>query len=323
MKGVILAGGHGTRLYPVTHGVSKQLLPVYDKPMIYYPLSVLMLAGVRDILVISSPADLPQFRRVLGDGRQLGLALRYAEQPEPRGIAEAFLIGAAHIGEDPVALILGDNVFHGHGFSALLRRHLPHTEGALLFGYPVRDPERYGIGETDAGGRLVSIEEKPARPRSDRAITGLYFYGNEVLDIARGLTPSRRGELEISDVNRRYLERGAARLVDLGRGFAWLDTGTHDSLLDASRYIQTLERRQGLRIACVEEVALRMGFIDAEQCHRLGAALGSSGYGRYVMAVAEALGAGSSAPPGGDRTAAARGPDRAGNQGSTTSIRPI
>ncbi len=289
MKGIILAGGNGTRLHPLTLGVSKQLMPVYDKPMVYYPLSVLMLAGIRDILIISSPADLPQFRRLLGDGEALGLRFSYAEQQEPRGLAEAFLIGADHIGDDPVALVLGDNVFHGPGFSRLLRSQLPHTDGCALFGYPVRDPEHYGVGEADEHGRLVSIEEKPARPRSDRAITGLYFYDNNVVSVARGLRPSARGELEITDVNRAYLRRGKARLVDLGRGFAWLDTGTHDSLLEASHYIQTIEHRQGVRIACIEEVALRMGFIDADQCHRLGEALAKSGYGRYVMAVAEAF----------------------------------
>ncbi|GAA2773698.1 glucose-1-phosphate thymidylyltransferase RfbA [Streptomyces lavendulae] len=288
MKGIILAGGNGTRLHPLTLGISKQLLPVYDKPMIYYPLSVLMLAGIRDILVISSPVDLPQFRRVLGDGSSLGLRLSYAEQAEPRGLAEAFVIGADHIGDDSVALVLGDNVFHGPGFAQLLHHHVPHTDGALLFGYPVRDPERYGVGETDAHGRLVSIEEKPVRPKSNRAITGLYFYDNDVVSIARGLQPSARGELEITDVNLEYLARGKAALVDLGRGFAWLDTGTHDSLLEASQYIQTLERRQGLRVACVEEIALQMGFIDADQCHRLGRALHKSGYGEYVMSVAEA-----------------------------------
>ncbi len=288
MKGIILAGGSGTRLHPTTLGMSKQLLPVYDKPMVYYPLSVLMLAGIRDILIITSPADLPRFRVLLGDGSSLGLRICYAEQPEPGGLAEAFLIGADHIGDDPVALVLGDNVFHGPGFSQLLRSHLPHTDGCLLFGYPVQDPQRYGVGEVDAEGRLLSIEEKPAEPKSNRAITGLYFYDNEVVSIAAGLRPSPRGELEITDVNRVYLARGKASLVDLGRGFAWLDTGTYDSLLAASAYIQTIEHRQGLRIACIEEVALRMGYIDAEQCHRLGAALAKSEYGRYVMAVAGA-----------------------------------
>ncbi|MEV7618210.1 glucose-1-phosphate thymidylyltransferase RfbA [Streptomyces sp. NPDC089799] len=289
MKGIILAGGNGTRLHPITLGVSKQLLPVYDKPMVYYPLSVLMLAGIRDILLISSPRDLPQFRAVLGDGSALGIRLTYAQQDEPRGLAEAFTIGADHVGDDSVALVLGDNIFHGQGFATLLQRLTPHRDGALLFGYPVRDPERYGVGEADEDGRLVSIEEKPARPRSNRAITGLYFYDNEVLSIARGLRPSPRGELEITDVNKEYLARGKAHLVDLGRGFTWLDTGTHDSLLDAGQYIQTLEQRQGLRIGCIEEVALRMGFIDPEQCHRLGERLGKSGYGQYVMEVAAAL----------------------------------
>ncbi|MEO3977585.1 glucose-1-phosphate thymidylyltransferase RfbA [Streptomyces sp. CAU 1734] len=297
MKGIILAGGNGTRLHPITLGISKQLLPVYDKPMIYYPLSVLMLAGVRDILLISSPVDLPQFRRALGDGSSLGINLTYAEQDEPRGLAEAFIIGADHIGDDSVALVLGDNVFHGPGFAQLLHRHLPHHEGALLFGYPVRDPERYGVGETDAHGRLLSIEEKPAHPKSNRAITGLYFYDNDVVRIARGLTPSPRGELEITDINQDYLTRGKASLVDLGRGFAWLDTGTHDSLLDASQYIQTLEQRQGLRIACIEEVALRMGYIDADQCHLLGTRLRKSGYGQYVMSIAAAARAELHAPP--------------------------
>ncbi|GGQ46606.1 glucose-1-phosphate thymidylyltransferase RfbA [Streptomyces mutabilis] len=289
MKGIILAGGNGTRLHPITLGVSKQLLPVYDKPMIYYPLSVLMLAGIRDILVISSPRDLPQYRAVLGDGSSLGISLSYAEQLAPRGLAEAFTIGAGHIGDESVALILGDNIFHGPGFSLLLQEHVPHTDGALLFGYPVRDPERYGVGEADDRGRLVSLEEKPARPRSNRAITGLYFYDNDIVSIARELRPSPRGELEITDVNRHYLARGKAHLVDLGRGFTWLDTGTHDSLLEAGTYIQALERRQGLRIACVEEVALRKGFISPQECYRLGERLGHSGYGRYVMDVAESL----------------------------------
>ncbi|MDI3408190.1 glucose-1-phosphate thymidylyltransferase RfbA [Streptomyces cavernicola] len=309
MKGIVLAGGSGTRLHPITLGMSKQLLPVYDKPMIYYPMSVLMLAGIRDILIISTPGDLPQFRRALGDGSALGLCLSYAVQDEPRGLAEAFTIGADHIGDECVALVLGDNIFHGPGFSVLLQEHMPHTDGALLFGYPVRDPERFGVGEADADGRLISIEEKPERPRSDRAITGLYFYDNDVVSIARGLEPSDRGELEITDVNRAYLARGKARLVDLGRGFTWLDTGTHDSLLDASHYIQTLERRQGLRIACLEEVALRMGFIDADQCHRLGARLEKSGYGRYVMDIAESLrGADPAVRSGSFATAAARTP---------------
>ncbi|WP_329081881.1 MULTISPECIES: glucose-1-phosphate thymidylyltransferase RfbA [unclassified Streptosporangium] len=287
MKGIILAGGRGTRLHPITLAVSKQLLPVNDKPLIYYPLSALMLSGIRDILIISTPVDLPQIHRLLGDGTQLGLNLSYAEQPEPRGLAEAFVIGAGHTGDDPVALVLGDNIFHGHRFDDVLQENARDVDGCVLFGYPVTDPERYGVGETDREGRLVSIEEKPARPRSNRAIVGLYFYDNEVLDIAKNLRPSARGELEISDVNRVYLERGKARLVDLGRGCAWLDAGTPASLMQAGQYVSALEARQGVRIACVEEVALRMGFIDAEACHRLGERLASSDYGRYVRAVAE------------------------------------
>ncbi|MFG1950395.1 glucose-1-phosphate thymidylyltransferase RfbA [Micromonospora sp. NPDC048830] len=287
MKGIILAGGHGTRLHPITLGVSKQLLPVYDKPMIYYPLSVLMLAGIRDILLISAPSDLPQFHRLLGDGSQLGLRLTYAEQPEPRGLAEAFIIGAKHIGDDHVALVLGDNIFHGSAFSEVLRRTAKSVDGCVLFGYPVKDPERYGVAEVDASGRLLSLEEKPLTPRSDRAVTGLYFYDNEVVSIARRLRPSARGELEITDVNLDYLGRGKASLVDLGRGTAWLDTGTYDSLMEAAKYIEILENRQGIRIACVEEVALRMGYIDADACHRLGEAMRKSAYGRYVMEVAE------------------------------------
>ncbi|MDV6011643.1 glucose-1-phosphate thymidylyltransferase RfbA [Haloechinothrix sp. LS1_15] len=283
MKGIILAGGNGTRLHPITLGVSKQLLPVYDKPMIYYPLSVLMLTGIRDILVISSPDDLPGYRRLLGDGAWLGLSIDYAEQDEPRGLADAFRIGADHIGSDPVALVLGDNIFHGHGFSSLLLDSARDLDGCVLFGYPVPDPERYGVGVTDDSGRLIALDEKPSRPRSNRAITGLYFYDNDVVDIARHLRPSARGELEITDINRTYLERGKARLVDLGRGFAWLDTGTHDSLVEATQFVQILEHRQGVRIACLEEIALRMGFIDNEQCYRLGERLAKSGYGRYVM----------------------------------------
>lgn len=286
MKGIILAGGAGTRLRPLTFAVSKQLLPVGDKPMIYYPLSVLMLTGVRDILIISTPVDLPQFQRLLGDGSQLGLSLTYRAQDEPRGLPDAFVLGAEHIGDDSVALILGDNIFHGHHFYSVLAEHSRDVRGCVLFGYPVHDPERYGVGEVDAEGRLVSIEEKPEKPRSNTAITGLYFYDNAVVDVARGLRPSARGELEISDVNRWYLERGEARLVNLGRGFAWLDTGTPESLLQAGQYVGTLEARQGVRIACVEEVALRMGFIDSDACHRLGVRIGPSGYGAYVRAIA-------------------------------------
>jgi len=287
----VLAGGSGTRLHPITQAVSKQLLPVYDKPMIYYPLSVLMLAGVRDVLVISTPHDLPMFRRLLGDGSQWGMQLSYAEQAAPNGLAEAFIIGADHIGADSVALVLGDNIFYGHGFSGQLREHATGIDGCVLFGYPVRDPERYGVGEVDRDGKLVSIEEKPTKPRSNQAITGLYFYDNDVIGIASGLQPSSRGELEITDVNRHYLARGKARLVNLGRGFAWLDTGTHDSLLEAAQYVQVIEHRQGVRVACLEEVALRMGFIDAEACLTLGLALSKSGYGRYVQEVARSFGA--------------------------------
>ncbi|MET9682311.1 glucose-1-phosphate thymidylyltransferase RfbA [Streptomyces coeruleorubidus] len=290
MKGIILAGGAGTRLYPITLAVSKQLIPVGDKPMIYYPLSVLMLADVREILIIATPADLPQFRRLLGDGSHLGLQIDYAEQAHPGGLAEAFIIGADHIGTDSVALVLGDNIFHGQRFSDVLAEHAGDIHGCVLFGYGVHDPHRYGVGVTDEEGRLVSIEEKPARPKSNRAITGLYFYDNDVVNIAKNIAPSPRGELEISDVNRVYLERGTASLVDLGRGFAWLDTGTPESLREAAQYVSILEHRQGIRIACVEEVALRMGFIDAEACHALGAAIGMSEYGQYVMSIAGEFG---------------------------------
>ncbi len=291
VKGIVLAGGTGSRLYPVTSAVSKQLLPVYDKPMIYYPLSVLMFGGIREILIISTPGDLPQFERLLGDGSAWGLRLSYAVQPRPNGLAEAFLIGAEHIADDPVALVLGDNIFHGPGFPRQLRAAIAALDGCVLFGYPVKNPGRYGVGEADGRGRLISIEEKPVRPRSNRAITGLYLYDNDVVPIARGIRPSSRGELEITDVNRAYLERGTATLIDLGRGFAWLDTGTHDSLLEAGQYVQVLEHRQGIRIACLEEVALSMGYIDADACFALGAKLGSSGYGEYVMAMARAAGA--------------------------------
>ncbi|MEO3885628.1 glucose-1-phosphate thymidylyltransferase RfbA [Nonomuraea sp. B5E05] len=296
MKGIILAGGRGTRLHPITLAVSKQLLPVNDKPLIYYPLSALMLAGIRDILIISTPVDLPQIQRLLGDGAQLGLSLRYARQQEPRGLADAFIVGADHVGDDPVALVLGDNIFHGHRFDDILQEQARDIDGCVLFGYPVTDPERYGVGETDAAGKLVSIEEKPARPRSNRAIVGLYLYDNQVLDIAKNLSPSARGELEITDVNRDYLERGKARLVDLGRGCAWLDAGTPASLLQAAQYVSALESRQGVRIACIEEVALRMGFIRAEECRELGERLAPSDYGRYVCAVAEEFAAHSAAP---------------------------
>ncbi|OZM82343.1 glucose-1-phosphate thymidylyltransferase RfbA [Pseudonocardia sp. MH-G8] len=293
MKGIILAGGSGTRLHPITRAVSKQLMPVYDKPMIYYPLSVLMLAGVRDVLVISTPQDLPAFRRLLDDGGELGLRISYAEQAAPNGLAEAFVIGAEHVGSDPAALVLGDNIFHGQGFSGLLQRAIGDVTsgdtGCVLFGYPVRDPQRYGVAEADTDGRLLSIEEKPEHPRSNRAVTGLYFYDNDVVEIAAGLSPSARGELEITDVNRAYLERGTARLVDLGRGFAWLDTGTHESLLEAGEYVRVLENRQGVRIACIEEIAMRMGFIDPAACYALGERQAKSGYGEYVMDVAKSF----------------------------------
>ncbi len=286
MKGIILAGGSGTRLHPITQAVSKQLLPVFDKPMIYYPLSVLMLAGIRDVLLISTPTDLPLFRRLLGDGSQFGIRIEYAEQDQPNGLAEAFIIGADFVGDSPVSLVLGDNIFYGQGFSRVLQHHVATLDGCVLFGYPVRDPERYGVGEVGPDGKLISIEEKPDRPKSNKAITGLYFYDNQVVEIARGLRPSARGELEITDVNLAYLRQGRAHLVDLGRGFAWLDTGTHDSLVEAGQFVQVLEHRQGVRIACPEEIALRMGFITADECYALGEKLAKSGYGQYLMNVA-------------------------------------
>jgi glucose-1-phosphate thymidylyltransferase len=285
-KGIILAGGSGTRLYPITRVISKQLLPVGDKPMIYYPLSVLMLTGIRDILIISTPEDVPRYSRLLGDGSDLGVSFSYAVQEEPKGIAEALIIGADHIGNEPVALVLGDNIFHGHLLADILREQARDVQGCVLFGYPVKDPQRFGIAETDPDGRVLSIEEKPARPRSNRAVTGLYIYDNDAVDIAKCLRPSARGEFEITDVNRVYLNQGRAKLVELTRGFAWLDTGTPEALLAASQYVLTLEERQGLHVACVEEIALRMGFIDAEACYRLGARLASSRYGQYVMTVA-------------------------------------
>ncbi|HXT45094.1 MAG TPA: glucose-1-phosphate thymidylyltransferase RfbA [Pseudonocardiaceae bacterium] len=287
MKGIVLAGGAGTRLHPITKAVCKQLLPVYDKPMVYYPLSVLMLAGIRNILIISTPSDLPLFRRLLGDGSTLGLRLSYAEQAQPNGLAEALIIGADFIADDSVALVLGDNIFYGPGFSSRLRDCVASLDGCVLFGYPVKDPQRYGVGEVDATGTLISIEEKPAAPRSNKAITGLYLYDNEAVKVARSLTPSARGELEITDVNMHYVRQGRATLIDLGRGFAWLDTGTHESLLEAGQYVQVLEHRQGVRIACLEEIALRMGFIGADACYALGLAMASSGYGQYVMDIAK------------------------------------
>lgn len=288
MKGIVLAGGSGTRLHPVTLGVSKQLTPIYDKPMVYYPLSVLMLANIREILLISTPTDLPLFQKLLGDGSELGLRIDYAAQPQPDGLPEAFIIGEEHIGDDSVALILGDNVFHGPGFSDILERNARSLDGAVLFGYPVSDPERYGVGEVDDAGKLVAIEEKPTNPTSNRALTGLYFFDNDVVEISKGLRPSDRGELEITDVIRAYQAKDKAHVVDLGRGFAWLDTGTHDSLLDAAQYVQVLQHRQGTGIACLEEIAMRMGFISNDECYRLGEKLGKSGYGQYLMSVAGA-----------------------------------
>lgn len=287
MKGILLAGGSGTRLHPATISISKQILPVYNKPMIYYPLSVLMLAGVRDVLIITTPRDMALFRGLLGDGSWLGINLTYAEQTKPRGIAEAFVLGADHVGDDSSALILGDNIFHGPVFSSILQDKAQDVDGCVLFGYPVNDPSRYGVGVTDDQGRLTDLQEKPAEPRSNRAVTGLYFYDSTVVDIAKDIRPSERGELEITDVNRIYMEQGRAEMVDLGRGFAWLDTGTHDTFLQACQFVQVMEQRQGIRIACLEEVALRMGYIDAESCYRLGAALGGNDYGNYVMRIAE------------------------------------
>ncbi len=288
MKGIVLAGGSGTRLHPITRAVSKQLLPVYDKPMIYYPLSTLMLAGIREILLITTPHEQEQFVRLLGDGSDFGLDLTYAVQPEPNGLAQAFVIGRSHVGSDSVALVLGDNIFYGAGLGRQLDEAAALEHGATLFGYRVSDPHRYGVAEADANGRLVSIEEKPANPKSSIAVTGLYFYDNDVLDIAADLQPSARGEYEITDVNNCYVQRGDARLIDLGRGTAWLDTGTHDSLVEASHFVQVLEHRQGVRVACLEEIALVRGFIDAAQAFRLGEAQGRSPYGQYVMEVARA-----------------------------------
>ena len=285
-KGIILAGGSGTRLHPITRGVSKQMLPIYDKPMIYYPLSTLMLAGIQDVLVISTPEDLPNFQKLLGDGSQFGISISYAEQPSPDGLAQAFLIGESHIGNDNACLVLGDNIYFGQNFSACLQEASARESGATVFGYHVSDPERFGVVEFDESGKALSIEEKPQKPKSNYAVTGLYFYDNDVVEIAKSVKPSPRGELEITDINNAYLQRKDLHVSLLGRGFAWLDTGTHDSLIQAGQFVQTVEQRQGFKVACLEEIAFHRGWIDHQELIKQGEALKKTGYGQYLLAVA-------------------------------------
>lgn len=287
MKGIILAGGSGTRLYPITKGVSKQLLPIYDKPMVYYPLSVLMLAGIRDILLISTPDDIAGFKRLLGDGSEFGINLQYAVQPSPDGLAQAFIIGEEFIGKDSVCLVLGDNIFYGQGFSPMLRAAASRAKGATVFGYQVKDPERFGVVEFDQHKRAISIEEKPKKPKSHFAVTGLYFYDNEVIEVAKNVKPSERGELEISCINSAYLERGDLNVEVLGRGFAWLDTGTHESLLEAGLFVETIEKRQGYKIACLEEIAFNNGWLDAASLQSIGQSLSKNSYGQYLLSLVQ------------------------------------